>query len=455
MALYFQPFIRHLIAGHVPLFAFDAPVFGSGKTLAARAALMPVVTLFGSFAYVNEQEEIRKALTSSLLEGRPVIMIDNATGLIDNPVLAKVLTDDYHSDRLLGGNQTATLPVRAIFVMTGNNLSFARDLPRRVVPSRLDTGLERPFERKPNVFKKPDLLKWVRNNRAALIHAGLTVMAGWFAKGAKRSEKSLGSYEEWAGITGGILEFINIPDFLDNLSAFYADTDSETNLWTAFVTSWGKRVANLEPSNLEGLTAAQLLPAALEAGLSFKGKDDEAKAKSFGWALRRMRGRRFGDFKVHRESRTNHPMAPGESLTLHLSPAPFLHLFCTFFKTKGAAFRLTLPRTWGMSAPFAPFGLPSCARAHARGRCAENGQKGAGLQKPPLPQRLCVHLFQNEKGANRAFCPVLDPELPCGATPKEKTRGMTENDAVERLLVLNPPRIRDAGARRRRRNSWT
>ncbi len=134
VALYFQPFIRHLIAGHVPLFAFDAPVFGSGKTLAARAALMPVVMLFGSVrlrqrAGGNTQgADLQPARRPPGNHDRQRHRADS-----DNPVLAKVLTDDYHSDRLLGGNQAATLPVRAIFVMTGNNLSFARDLPRRAV----------------------------------------------------------------------------------------------------------------------------------------------------------------------------------------------------------------------------------------------------------------------------------------------------------------------------------
>jgi hypothetical protein len=42
-------------------------------------------------------------------------------------------------------------------------------------------------------------------------------MAAWFAKGAPCSEKTLGSYEECTAITGGVLEFLEVPDFLANL----------------------------------------------------------------------------------------------------------------------------------------------------------------------------------------------------------------------------------------------
>lgn len=42
-------------------------------------------------------------------------------------------------------------------------------------------------------------------------------MAAWFAKGAPCSEKTLGSYEECTAITGGVLEFLEVADFLANL----------------------------------------------------------------------------------------------------------------------------------------------------------------------------------------------------------------------------------------------
>jgi len=294
IALFLQPFMRHLIRGSTPLFAFDAPVQGSGKGLAARSALLPTIRTFGSFAYTPDHDEMRKALTSVLSEGRPVVMIDNATGLIDNPVLAKVLTDGYHSDRLLSLNRTVNLRVTCTFAITGNNLSFGGDLPRRVVPCRIDTGLERPWERKPEDFTHPRLLIWVEEHRSDLIWAGLTALAAWFAKGAPRSEKTLGSYEECIAITGGVLEFLGVPDFLANLGDFYTDTDAETRQWIEFTGYWDEAFKE----HSEPPTSKELLPHALKAGLPIRGKDDDAKVMSLGHQLRRMRGRRFGKFVI-------------------------------------------------------------------------------------------------------------------------------------------------------------
>jgi len=294
IALFFQPFMRHLIRGSTPLFAFEAPVQGSGKSLAAKSALLPTIRTFGSFAYTPDHNEMRKALTSVLSEGRPVVMIDNATGLIDNPVLAKVLTDGRHSDRLLGLNRTVNLAVTCTFAITGNNLSFGGDLPRRVVSCRIDTGLERPWERKPEDFTNPHLLIWVEKHRSDLIWAGLTVLAAWFAAGAPRSEKTRGSFEECTAITGGVLEFIEVPGFLANLGDFYTDTDAETRQWIEFTGYWDEAFKE----HSEPPTSKELLSLALKAGLPIRGKDDDAKVMSLGHQLRRMRGRRFGKFVI-------------------------------------------------------------------------------------------------------------------------------------------------------------
>jgi site-specific DNA recombinase len=87
------------------------------------------------------------------------------------------LTDTIWRDRQLGLTKELTLPNRAVWAATGNNLAFSRELARRVVWIRLDARMETPEQR--TGFRHPDLLAHVRRHRAELVHAALP--ASWAA----------------------------------------------------------------------------------------------------------------------------------------------------------------------------------------------------------------------------------------------------------------------------------
>jgi hypothetical protein len=75
---------------------------------------------------------------------------------------------------------------KAVFSEERRNLSVKGDLARRVVPIALDPGVERPNER--SGFRHADLLAWVREERARLVVAGLTVLA-WYVREGRESSK--------------------------------------------------------------------------------------------------------------------------------------------------------------------------------------------------------------------------------------------------------------------------
>jgi len=88
LALLLQPFVRPLIPGLTPLYLIEAPTRGTGKGLLAEAAgivstaqPLPVMDL------PNDKDEFEKRVTSTLLEGRTHILLDNVTRL-DSPTLA-------------------------------------------------------------------------------------------------------------------------------------------------------------------------------------------------------------------------------------------------------------------------------------------------------------------------------------------------------------------------------
>jgi hypothetical protein len=94
---------------------------------------------------------------------------------------------------------------------TGNNPEFSNEMARRLVRIRLDPHTDRPWQR--SDFRHPDLMSWVRANRARLVAACLTLCQAWIAAGRPRGGRSIGSFENWAHVLGGVLEVAGIPGF--------------------------------------------------------------------------------------------------------------------------------------------------------------------------------------------------------------------------------------------------
>ncbi len=182
IALALGPFIRDMVDGNTPLHLVTSPQAGSGKTLLVQLALLPALGAFPSFTWGTREDENRKLLTSQLLRGPSVLFIDNTRGSLDSPVLASALTTGLWEDRVLGASEMADLPVRCVWVMTGNNVDLSTELARRTVAINLDTGTERPWEGR--TFTHGDIVDWARSNRGALVHAALTLVQAWTAAGS-------------------------------------------------------------------------------------------------------------------------------------------------------------------------------------------------------------------------------------------------------------------------------
>lgn len=161
-----------------PGFGFDAPVQGSGKTLLAECigilATGEAPTVW-PHTQGRDDEEIRKRLLTALRSGSRALIWDNVTGIFDSAALAAFLTSPRFTDRVLGQSMEITLPNRSLLVLTGNNLTLAGDMPRRVLKCRIDPKTERPFARRFDLDPKG----YVKENRSALVAAGLTIVKGW------------------------------------------------------------------------------------------------------------------------------------------------------------------------------------------------------------------------------------------------------------------------------------
>src|ERR1700722_10933368 len=105
--------------------------------------------------------------------------------------------------------------------MTGNNVQLSRELARRTLWSRLEPNSEKPWERKSEEFKHYPLAEWVRQNRGQLIWAALTLIQNWIAQGKKPGTRTLGSFENFSRVIGGVLDAAGIGGFLQKVSNFF------------------------------------------------------------------------------------------------------------------------------------------------------------------------------------------------------------------------------------------
>lgn len=179
-----------------PLFAFKAPKMGSGKSLLADVvALVATGELAPTVSGEANEEELRKRFSAILLEGAPLICIDNIDRPFFSTSLCTILTQGKWKDRVLGSTATFEAPTETLWLATGNNLTFKRDLATRVIPCKIDAETEHPEERSFEV----DLREYIPAHRAELVVAGLTFLRAYIAAGMPPQEvREFGRFEKWS-----------------------------------------------------------------------------------------------------------------------------------------------------------------------------------------------------------------------------------------------------------------
>ena len=203
---------RDMIDGPTPMFPIRAPTPGTGKTLLAE-----VIGLIGTgreppaMTMTYENEELRKRITSLAMEGTSLVLLDNLSGSLGSDALAAALTKTEWEDRILGASQMVRVPLRAVWLASGNNLGFRRTLGRRVVPIDLDAGIETPEDR--TGFKYDDLKEHVRDARPSLVIAALTLLRGFHMdRRPRHSAPRMGSFEAWDDLVRSAIVWAGLDD---------------------------------------------------------------------------------------------------------------------------------------------------------------------------------------------------------------------------------------------------
>ena len=135
-----------------------------------------------------------------------------------------------------------TLPVKCLWLASGNNVQMARELIRRTLWSRLDPKVDAPGERAgpdgKTKWKHPNLKLWMRENRSRLVIAAVTLCKSWIEAGCKRGDAVMGMFEDWAGVMSGILDNSGVPGLLANRREFRAERADQADEWREFIAAW-------------------------------------------------------------------------------------------------------------------------------------------------------------------------------------------------------------------------
>ena len=239
MALLLTPFARPAIDGCVPFGLLDKNAHRVGAT-----KLSDIIGEIYSgrplprMSKTNE-DEMRKRLLSLAISGDPIVLLDNIEGTLDSQVLAGTITSMTVQDRKLGANEIVAMPMRALWLVTANNLILSNELVGRALHVRLKTSLENPENRKG--FKYDPVLPHVHKERPKLASAVLTVLRAYFAAGCPdQGLNNWGSFEQWNRIIRGALVWVGMPDPLSGRTELVESGDSELGVLERVLIEWEK-----------------------------------------------------------------------------------------------------------------------------------------------------------------------------------------------------------------------
>ena len=185
------------------------------------------------------------------------------------------------------------VPNQALWIATGNNTRLSPEIIRRTIWCRLDARTHQPWQRKQ--FRHRNLLQWVRENRHRLVTAVLTLCRCWVAAGKPQGTHTLGMFESWASVLGGILEVAGIPGLLVNLQELARTRSDQSFEWQAMVRLWWEHFgeATVGVDRLFCMVQSEKL---LDEVIG--DKSEQSQRTKLGMALTRVIDRVFGTYRI-------------------------------------------------------------------------------------------------------------------------------------------------------------
>ena len=181
-----------------PMFLIKAHQPGTGK-----GVLSELISLFTTsekpspIAFPKDSVECEKLLLAELVKAPAVLFFDNlTTDLYPHKYLCSAITSETLTGRVLGESRTVTVGTKTLILANGNNVAPVGDMTRRTVSICIDAKEEIPASR---IFKNPNLLQQVRENREHYVSCALAIVSAWITAGKPHTEcPNLNSFEKWS-----------------------------------------------------------------------------------------------------------------------------------------------------------------------------------------------------------------------------------------------------------------
>lgn len=287
-----------------PGIGLDAPAAGSGKTLLARC--IGILAMGADPAILppaDTDEETRKRLFAVLREGQRVVLWDNVREPLGSASLDAFLTAPTFADRILGSSETVTLPNRALFIATGNNLRMTSDTCRRVLLARIDAQSEKPYTRDFSF----DPAQVMTNDRLHYVVAALTIVRAYITAGRpKVASGRTASFEHWDDLVRQPLCWLaglvhqsadpELPTLADPMEAAARafEQDPETTKLAAMLEAWHEAFGGMQTTVASVIRRGdtdERLGTALE---EIAGQGGKVNSRMLGRWIERMTGRIVG-----------------------------------------------------------------------------------------------------------------------------------------------------------------
>jgi primase-polymerase (primpol)-like protein len=265
LAALLTPLIRHLIDGPVPLFLFEANTSGAGKTLLCDLiAMITTGRVMTRTGYYHDAIEMDKQIVATALAGDRVVLFDNVDngGQLGNSSLDRALTGRTYRGRILGRSEmTPDLDLISVFYCTGNNLALCGDIPRRIIPGRLESPLEHPEEREDFAIRscdcgcQGDILAHAGNRRGDLVAAALTIVRAFIQAGLPDQKLKPMDFAAWCRFVRNAVYWATGKDPAVGRNDL-DDSDPDRQKCIAFIDGWYEVQT---ARGVKGMTSAELL----------------------------------------------------------------------------------------------------------------------------------------------------------------------------------------------------
>lgn len=217
-----------------PMTLMKAHQMSSGKShlvnVASTIAMgrtCPVIT------NVASADEMEKRLGALILQGAPVISLDNCEDDVGGMLLCTLTEQRINGIRILGKSEMPACEYRGTVFATGNNITFRADMTRRGLICNLDAEVERPELRE---FKF-DPVMLVAQDRGKYIHAILTISRAWRAAGSVRACTPIASYQRWSDAVREPLVWLGMEDPVKSMDTA-RDEDPDTIAVRTLLSLW-------------------------------------------------------------------------------------------------------------------------------------------------------------------------------------------------------------------------